>query len=104
MKAKRIAAAQQSHDATGAARMISICRIANTRLIWHGAAKPPCERLGNPSVRFVGNRIKHRMNEDRYSQFIPDQQAGSEKTQEDNQDLECHTTFLPRAASFWVPG
>jgi hypothetical protein len=44
------------------------------------------------------------MNEDCYSQFIPDQQAGSEKTQEDKQDLERHTTFLPRAASFWVPG
>jgi hypothetical protein len=40
------------------------------------------------------------MNEDRYTQFIPDQQDGSEKTQEDNQDLQCDTTFSPRAASF----
>jgi hypothetical protein len=44
------------------------------------------------------------MNEDRYSQFIPDQQAGKEKTQEDNQDFQCHTTFSPRAASFRVLG
>ena len=33
------------------------------------------------------------MNEDRYSQFIPDQQAGREKTQEVNQHLQCHTTL-----------
>jgi hypothetical protein len=34
------------------------------------------------------------MNEDRYSQFIPDQQAGSEKTQEDNQGPSMPYDFL----------
>jgi hypothetical protein len=58
----------------------------------------------HPNVRFGGNRIKHRMNEDRYSQFTADEQAGNEKTHEDNQDLQCHTTFLSRATSFWVLG
>jgi len=78
----------------GEARMICICRIANTRRIAYQ----------NGMVCFFENRIKHRMNEPRYSHFIPDQQAGSEKTQENNQDLQCHTTFSPRAASFRVLG
>jgi len=39
------------------------------------------------------------MNEDRCGQFIPDQEAGRERTQEVNQGLQCHTTFLPRTTS-----
>src|ERR1700677_2244542 len=104
IRPKRIAAAQESHRAAGTARMISICRIANTRLSAYQKGHEWPSRLLTAWQPERALRRKPSKAQDKYSQFIPDQQAGNEKTQEDNQDLQCHTPFLPRATSLWVLG
>src|SRR5438552_11515414 len=70
---------------------------------WHEAPESPCKWLGHANVRFVADRIQHRMDEQRHGPFVSHQHTRREKTQEHDHDLHIPSRQSYSLTRVWMP-